>query len=158
VTLRTGGPGDADLVVDTVREGFEGYRAFAPPGWELPDRAVELRRVRERLGDAWLLVAEHEGRRAGHVSLLPDAEEPGGAFLWHLFVAEPWWGTGLAVALHERFLGQARSRGHGRARARTPSGQLRARRFYAREGWREDGPPLPEPRLGMDVVVLRRSL
>jgi GNAT superfamily N-acetyltransferase len=158
VTLRTGGADDAELVVDSVREGFEGYRAFAPPGWEPPDRAAQLGRVRERLGDAWVLIAERDGRRAGHVSLLPDADEPDAAYLWHLFVAEPWWGTGLAVALHERFLAEARERGHARARARTPSGQVRARRFYAREGWHEDGPPVPEPRLGMDVVVLRRSL
>ena len=105
-----------------------------------------------------MLVAEHEGRRAGHVSLLPDAGEPGGAYLWHLFVAEPWWGSGLSVALHDRFLAQARERAHGRARAYTPGGQARARRFYAREGWREDGPPAPDPRLGMDVVLLRRAL
>lgn len=158
VTLRPGTSGDAALMVDSVLEGFETYRAFAPAGWEPPSRAVELSRIEARLPQAWVLVGERSGVPAGHVALIPDATEPGGAYLWHLFVRRAWWGTGLAGELHRRFLAAARERGHERARALTPAGQARARRFYAREGWRVDGEPSFEAAIGLDLVVLRRPV
>jgi GNAT superfamily N-acetyltransferase len=158
VTLRAGGAGDAELLAGGVLEGFETYRAFAPAGWEPPPRAVELARIRERLPGAWVIVAERGGARVGHVALVPDAAEPGGAYLWHLFVARRWWGTGLAAELHARFVAEARARGCDRARALTPAGQARARRFYEREGWRVDREPFLEPALGLELVVIRRVL
>jgi GNAT superfamily N-acetyltransferase len=158
VTLRPGGPADAAVMVDTVLEGFETYRGFAPPGWTPPAREVELARVEQRLPHAWVLLAARADEPAGHVALQPDASEPGGAYLWHLFVRRAWWGTGLAPELHRRFLAAGRAAGHERARALTPAGQARARRFYAREGWRVDGEPSFEPAIGLDLVVLRRPL
>jgi GNAT superfamily N-acetyltransferase len=158
VTLRPGGAGDAQLLADGLLEGFDSYRAFAPAGWQLPPRSEQLARIEERLPVAWVRVAVHRGERAGHVALTPDADEPGGAYLWHLFVARPWWGTGLATELHARFLAEARARGHERARALTPADQARARRFYAREGWRVDGAPFLDEKLGLELVVLRRSV
>ena len=43
-------------------------------------------------------------------------------------------------------------------RLHTPAGNLRARAFYEREGWRTDGVAIPEPMLGLDLVEYRRDL
>jgi len=154
---------DADLheMTLTVAEGFDGYRAFAPPGWEPPSDAVEEQRLRARFRapDVWALVAlGPDGTQAGHVSLLDDAEDPGAcAYLWQLFVRPAHQGTGLAVALHDAFLDAARARGYTRARLRTPAGQAQARRFYEREGWTTDGRAELHPLLGLELLVYRRA-
>ena len=154
---------DADLqeMTVTVAEGFDGYRAFAPPAWERPADTVEEQRLRARFHspDVWALVAvDDEGAQAGHVSLLDDAEDPGAsAYLWQLFVRPSHQGSGLAVTLHEAFLEAARERGYATARLRTPAGQARARRFYEREGWTTDGHAGLHPLLGLDLVVYRRA-
>jgi GNAT superfamily N-acetyltransferase len=154
---------DADLheMTLTVAEVFDGYRAFAPRGWERPTDAVEEQRLRARFGapDVWAAVAvEADGTQAGHVSLLDDAEDPGTcAYLWQLFVRPCHHGSGLAVTLHEAFLAAARQRGYTSARLRTPAGQARARAFYEREGWTTDGRAELHPLLGLDLLVYRRA-
>src|SRR5918996_23112 len=96
---------DAEALARTVLEGFDGYREFAPRGWEPPPVLLELARIRERLEtpDAWCRIAESGGEPAGHVALLaartknePRAPIPGLAHLWMLFIRRPWWGSGLA--------------------------------------------------------------
>jgi GNAT superfamily N-acetyltransferase len=154
---------DADLheMTVTVAEGFDSYRAFAPPGWERPTDAVEEQRLRARFHspDVWAVVAiDAAGAQAGHVSLLDDAEHPGAsAYLWQLFVRPAYHGSGLAVTLHDAFLEAARARGYRGARLRTPAGQARARRFYEREGWTTDGRAELHPLLGLDLLVYRRD-
>lgn len=70
-------------------------------------------------------------------------EDPVGHTLWitleeglihlrHLFVYEPWWGTGVAPQLHARAVEAMAGRP---ARLFTPAPHARARRFYEREGW-----------------------
>jgi hypothetical protein len=44
--LRSPEPGDAEVIVETVQGGFEGYRAFAPPGWTPPDESQRLGEIR----------------------------------------------------------------------------------------------------------------
>ena len=51
----------------------------------------------------------------------------------YLFVDESHWGTGLARELHGRAM---EALGDRSARLFTPEAQVRARRFYEREGWR----------------------
>jgi GNAT superfamily N-acetyltransferase len=75
-----------------------------------------------------------------------------------LFVRPSWWGTGLATRLHRLGLEEALRQGYGTIRLYTPAGQLRARAFYAREGWAPDGPPFEEPLLGLQLVEYRREL
>lgn len=161
VVLRPATADDLPGMAHSMLEGFDGYRSFAPAGWEPPTHARELERSRARFAqpDAWALVAIGDGGvQAGHVSLLDDVEQPGrSVYLWQLFVRAPHQGTGLAVTLHDAFLDAARARGYSRARLRTPAGQARARRFYEREGWRVDGPPVLEPLLGLELVTYRRE-
>lgn len=150
-----------------LREGFESYRSFAPPGWEPPAANYDLQSLRDRLAQpgVWCLLAEHRGAPVGHVSLLPTSEharwpsfEPGLVQLWHLFVLADWWGSGLATALHAEAVREAGARGYTAMRLFTPAAQARARRFYEREGWTPAGEPREAPGFGMPLAELRRPI
>jgi GNAT superfamily N-acetyltransferase len=159
-------PDHADEVVATVTAGFETYRAFAPPGWVPPPAIGSVPVTRNRLGDddVWGLLARTPGGEpAGHITVSASTRSrwPGGAddlaHVWQLFVREPYWGTGLAVALHRSAIEEAPRRGYAAMRLYTPEAQARARRFYEREGWVLRGDPLLSE-MGMPVVEYRRPL
>jgi GNAT superfamily N-acetyltransferase len=167
VSIRLAALDDVADLADTVHQGFETYRAFAPRGWEPPPVLVERARIAERLHlpDAWCALAHDGGRPAGHVALLAARDRtelrrpvPGVGHLWMLFVREPWWGTGLAGCLHELVIEEAAARGYREIRLHTPAGQARARAFYEREGWTTDGVATFEAMLGLDLVEYRRGL
>jgi GNAT superfamily N-acetyltransferase len=158
---------DIPALAVTVRLGFESYRAWAPPGWDPPPPQLDLIRLRENLGrpDTWCAVAESGETAAGHVAFIPARTReqphepvPGLAYLWMLFVREPWWGTGLAADLLRHAIAEAAARGYEAMRLETPSGHARARAFYEREGWRRSGEPEYAPTLGLEVVEYRRDL
>jgi GNAT superfamily N-acetyltransferase len=139
VRLRPAVPDDAPALLANVVAGFEGYRAFAPPGWippqeDTPARLAELREMLVNPG-AFARVAEVDGVFAGH-----------------LFVPEPFWGTGVARELH----GAAVDWMHGLVRLFTPTGQARARRFYEREGWTLHGQPWFVMAMQLSLVEYRR--
>ena len=67
------------------------------------------------------------------------ARIPDLAHFWQLFVRRDLWGGGLAGELHDMALAEIHARGYARARLFTPAGQARARRFYAKRGWRASG-------------------
>jgi GNAT superfamily N-acetyltransferase len=142
----------------TVLLGARTYVAFAPPGWTAQTPPGEVEMITEMLGrrDTWALLAEIAGEPAAHVSLMPDWRSGGRVYLWQLFVRPAWWGTGLANALHEEFLAEARRRGYRDARMHTPAAHARARRFYERRGWRPGGPI--EIWRGLPVAEYRRAL
>jgi GNAT superfamily N-acetyltransferase len=156
---------DVPVLAETVQQGFAGYAAFSPPGWEPPDSEIEAIGIRQRLAhpDAWCVLA-HEGPQvAGHVALLAGRGRGGEripdlAHLWMLFIREPWWGSGLAVHLHGMAIAEAGAQGYGSMRLYTPAGQARARAFYEREGWSTDGVERFEPMLALDLVEYRRGL
>jgi GNAT superfamily N-acetyltransferase len=166
LTLRPAAPDDAETLGAIVAEGFEGYRAFAPEGWEPPAAAGETATLRERLGDhdVWCAVAEVRGSVAGHVAFLPASRarrperDPGLAHLWQLFVRPPFWGTGVAGELHAAATAAAAQRGFRVMRLFTPTAHVRARRFYEREGWQPHGEPAFEAGLGLEIVEYRRAL
>jgi GNAT superfamily N-acetyltransferase len=165
-SLRPAGPGDAPQIAAVLREAFDGYRSFAPPGWEPPDVDMELERARAYLARAevWCLIAEQGGEPAGHVSIIPaglhhrPSEEPGLAHLWQLFVRPPLWGSGLATAMHAEAVREAGSRGFTGMRLFTPAAQARARRFYEREGWTATGEASDSLGFGMPLVEYRRAI
>jgi GNAT superfamily N-acetyltransferase len=173
--LRRAGPDDLDLIVATVRIGFESYVEFAPPGWTPPAPGPERERTAALLREAgtWVALARAGGEPVGHVGFIPARERrvgeppgpdwrsrapvPGLAHLWQLFVLPPWWGSGVAGTLHEAALEEMRAQGYRRARLFTPSGHERARRFYERRGW-----SLTEQRhdlnLGLELAEYRLEL
>jgi GNAT superfamily N-acetyltransferase len=156
---------DARALAEAIAAGFEGYRDFAPEGWQPPAIETEVARVLPLLesSDLWCVVAERDGRVVGHSGFQPartsiEPDESGElAHFRTLFVAPEWWGSGLAADLHARVLAEAARRGYTTIRLFTPAGQARARRFYEREGWHRYGEPR-DSSAGLLTVEYRRAL
>jgi predicted N-acetyltransferase YhbS len=165
-TLREAGLADADAIARLTHDSFRDYSAFAPPDWEPPALEEEGRRMRESLThpDAWCQVAESDGEHVGHVGFMPatisraPTDEPGLAHFSMLFVRPSHWGTGLATELHGEAVREAAARGYSSMRLFTPAGQVRARRFYEREGWIAAGEPVQDDDFGIPVVEYRLPL
>ncbi|MDH4276665.1 MAG: GNAT family N-acetyltransferase [Acidimicrobiia bacterium] len=84
-------------------------------------------------------------------------DDPSGE-LWMINVHPDAFGTGIATALHRRALDHLRKDGHHRAALWVVDRNLRARRFYEREGWTED-PARKEDTFGDQTIVeVRYSL
>jgi GNAT superfamily N-acetyltransferase len=157
--LRPATARDVPELVETVRQGFETYRAWAPRGWEPPELELHVTGVRGRLTEpgCWCEVAEADGELAGQIGTVPARGAPRAAHVWMLFLREPWWGTGLAGRLLARADAAAVAAGRTELRLQTPSEHARARAFYEREGFERRGEPLYEPMLGLVLVSYRRS-
>jgi GNAT superfamily N-acetyltransferase len=161
VRLRLATIDDEPSLAANFAAGFETYREFAPAGWNPPK--VPVRQEFRRPG-AWIMVGEEHGGVVGHVMFGPamssrfqDAKPiPGLAHLYHLFVRQSFWGTGLATQLLNAAVEEMEAQGYTQARLFAPAQQARARRFYAREGWTLAAEPRHEPALGIGVVELRR--
>jgi GNAT superfamily N-acetyltransferase len=159
VTTRRARPADAETIVRTGRLGQETWHAFAPSRWSLRTYAEHLALTRAWLSQpgAWGVLAFVAGEPAGHAAMVPgDWDEPRSAILWGLFVRPPWWGTGLAAALHDAFIEHARAAGYPQAWLSTPAAHARARRFYERRGWRAD--TLLEDNRGLPMAIYGRRL
>jgi GNAT superfamily N-acetyltransferase len=175
ITTRLATVDDAAALVAIVKAGFESYAEFAPPGWRPPPPVHDdVERTAELLADpgTWAMLALDGDRPVGHFAFTPARERsldeppgnwrdrpliPGLAHLWQLFVLRPWWGQGVAAALHEAGVAEMRAQGYERARLFTPSGQARARRFYERRGWIAVDEQ-PNPDLGLDLTEYRLDL
>ena len=157
---------DATQLAAVLVEGFETYRAFAPPDWQPPLIEEVAGLLAPQLGKAtvWCMLAEQDSRVAGYVAFLPVAEarhpidNPRLAHFWMLFVRSPWWGSGLARHLHRAACDAAADRGFTEMRLFTPAQQSRARRFYERERWRVTGEPYLDVDLGLTIAEYCRTL
>jgi GNAT superfamily N-acetyltransferase len=167
LTLRSPRTADAPALAAISAAGFESYVAFAPPGWAPPadTRAMFERDLLRQMGAAssWGMLAEVDGEIAGHAAFVPASasgvpvDDPGLAHLWQLFVAQPYWGGGVATTLHTAAVLAAGGRGFTEMRLFTPADHGRARRFYEREGWTLAGAGRDSP-LGLAVVEYRRPV
>jgi GNAT superfamily N-acetyltransferase len=166
MTVRPGTEADAGELIATLAEGFDSFRAFAPPDWEPPDMEIEGARMQAEIArpGTWIEVAEVDGTVAGHVAFMPARTHQRGhevgedvAHFWQLFVRREFWGAGVASRLMADALAEARAQGFRAMRLFTPEGQERARRFYEREGWTQHGAPF-EAGLGIPLVEYRREL
>lgn len=106
---------------------------FPPELYPYPRAAVQAR---------WLAAAAEPGTRT---LIALGEDEPLGAALvseeWleGLYVIPERWGTGLADELHDRALEVVRDLGSRRCQLWVLEDNARARRFYERRGWRENG-------------------
>ncbi|GAA2657340.1 hypothetical protein GCM10009864_24530 [Streptomyces lunalinharesii] len=103
----------------------------------VPDELVAVRtpesfasRARERVADT--TVAVREGAVVGFVMVVADEVE-------QVYVGAAHRGTGVAGALLARAEGLVREHGHERAWLAVATGNARARRCYARNGWCDEG-------------------
>ena len=167
LSFRRATPADAPQVAELAVEGFATYSAFAPPGWAAPaidEEGLEMTAAVLSKPSAWCLLAEEGSRLRGHVAFLAAADsrvpspDPELAHLWQLFVAQPWWGSGLAARLLAAAVDAAASYGFARMRLWTPADQRRARRFYEREGWTAPGEAVHDPVFGMATIEYVRDL
>ena len=133
VTLRPAGPEDADDVAAIWYGGWQdGHLGF------VPRELVEARtkdsfwtRASERVGDT--TVATVDGAVAGFIMVVDDEVE-------QVYVSALQRGTGVAAALMDEAERQVRENGHSRAWLAVVAGNARARAFYERTGWHDEGP------------------
>ena len=157
---------DCDAIIAVTKAGFETYRSFAPDGWEPPgDMTGEGLGQRLAVEHAYGVVAVEDDAVVGFGAFEtardphPDGELIDGlAHIWAVFVAPSHWGTGTATEVITALTDEMARRDYAEGRLFTPAGQVRARRFYAREGWTQRGEEFPVPMLGLDLVELRIGL
>jgi GNAT superfamily N-acetyltransferase len=133
VTLRKAGPQDADDVADIWRLGWQdGHLGFVPR--ELVDARTEDSfgiRASERVADT--TVATVDGAVAGFVMVVDDEVE-------QVYVSALHRGSGVAAVLMSEAERQVRANGHSRAWLAVVAGNARARAFYEKTGWYDEGP------------------
>ena len=133
VTLRRAGLPDAPEVAEIWWLGWQdGHLGFVPQA--LVDvRTEESFRARaaERVGDT--TVATVDGAVAGFVMVVGDEVE-------QVYVSRSQRGTGVAAALMDEAERQIGANGHTTAWLAVVAGNARARAFYERAGWSDDGP------------------
>jgi GNAT superfamily N-acetyltransferase len=88
-------------------------------------------RAADRIGDTTVAVAD--GAVAGFVMVVDDQVE-------QVYVAAAHRGSGMSDALMQEAERLVRENGHTRAWLAVVAGNARARRFYERCGWSDDGP------------------
>lgn len=133
LTLRKASSDDADDVADIWHLGWQdGHLGFVPQ--ELVEARTEdsfRTRASERVGDT--TVAAVDGTVAGFFMVVDDEVE-------QVYVAALHRGTGVAAALMGEAERQVKANGHKKAWRAVVAGNARARAFYERTGWRDEGP------------------
>jgi GNAT superfamily N-acetyltransferase len=167
IDLRRATPADIETVIGLVQAGIDSYREWAPD-WAPDPPSLEMR---ERLSPlysddarAWILLAFDGDEAVGVASLSvmtgADTRVPpeGTVYLWQMFVRRDRQGSGLAGALIDRLLDEARRRGYDRVVLWTPAGAAQARRFYEREGFELTGEEDLDSSFGLPLVQYGRKL
>ena len=133
VTLRSGSQPDASAVAEIWRLGWrDGHLGL------VPEELVEARtdesfraRAAERVSE--MTVAVVDGAIAGFVLVVDDEVE-------QVYVSASHRGTGVADALLSEAERQVQANGRPEAWLAVVAGNARARAFYERAGWRDEGP------------------
>ena len=133
VTLRPAWAEDAEAIAEIWHLGWQdGHLGLVPQ--ELVDVRTEgsfRRRTSERVADT--TVATVDGAVAGFVMVVDDEVE-------QVYVARGHRGTGVANRLIAEAERRVAANGHGKAWLAVVAGNGRARAFYERAGWVDDGP------------------
>ncbi|MDP2711062.1 MAG: GNAT family N-acetyltransferase [Solirubrobacteraceae bacterium] len=158
-TIRPATTSDLGTIADSLVAGLSTYRGWTPMAWNPPLRTEMLVGLLQRFrrDGSWAHVAFEGSEPAGHISLRPDrdagdAPRPDVALLTQLFVREQYWGSGLAVQLHDLGVADMKQRGFSSGRLLVASGHGRARRFYERSGWRATGELETSGELGLELA------
>jgi GNAT superfamily N-acetyltransferase len=132
VTIRSARPDDLEALVAVQRAAELAAlgHIFPPDEHPYPVQAVAIR---------WrTALAPARDRAVGLACVAPG-------WLQGLFVVPDAWGSGLAGRLHAATITIMQAHGCSRCRLWVLEANHRARRFYARHGWRPDGRRQPAP-------------
>jgi GNAT superfamily N-acetyltransferase len=123
---------DATVVADIWYRGWrDGHLGHVPEALlAVRDQASFAERARARVADT--TVATVDGAVAGFVMVVGDEVE-------QVYVAGDHRGSGVAAALLAEAERQVAAAGHDRAWLAVVAGNARARRFYERQGWVDEG-------------------
>jgi ribosomal protein S18 acetylase RimI-like enzyme len=132
VELRRGRAEDAAAIAEIWRLGWrDAHLGIVPP--ELTDsRSDESFRTRAERRAAEATVAVFDGAVAGFVMVAGDEVE-------QVYVAAQYRGTGVGRALVRAAERRVAEGGHTTAWLAVAAGNARARAFYERSGWRDEG-------------------
>ena len=133
VNLRRGSRRDAGAVAEIWRLGWRDGHLGLVPGELVEARTDESFRARaaERISE--MTVAVVDGEIVGFVLVVTDEVE-------QVYVSASHRGTGVADALMGEAERQVRANGHTTAWLAVVADNARARAFYERAGWRDEGP------------------
>lgn len=133
VILRKGNEEDAREITEIWHLGWrDGHLGFVPRELVAARTEESFRaRAAARVGEATVAVVD--GAIAGFVIVVDDEVE-------QLYVSASHRGTGIADVLMSEAERQIRARGHSKAWLAVVAGNARARAFYERAGWRDEGP------------------
>ncbi len=145
--LRAASAGDAGAVAEIWRLGWHDAHDGHVPEALVAARTDESFRTRaaQRVGDT--TVALVEGSVAGFVMVVDDELE-------QVYVAGEHRGMGIADALIAEAERQVSANGHTKAWLAVVSGNRRARRFYERMGWADEGPFEYRPTVGDGTIAV----
>lgn len=133
IVLRKGTQDDAGEIAEIWHLGWrDGHLGVVPR--ELVEARTEQsfrERAVRRAGE--MTVAVIDGALAGFVLVVGDEVE-------QVYVSASHRGRGVADALIQEGERQVRANGHSRAWLAVVAGNARARAFYERRGWRNEGP------------------
>lgn len=148
VTLRTASRGDIDAIAEINRRSWSAaYRKLMRADViEAMSHQEHQSWVSERFGAGargWALVAEDDGEPVGYIYTRPSDREGDDprtdADLFALYVVPEAWGTSAGQKLHDEALSALFGNGFRRCTLWVVERNLRARRFYERNGWASDG-------------------
>ena len=130
--IRPAEPADVDAIaVVWSASWLDGHRGHVPDEL-VAVRTEESFRTRAGALVADTAVADVDGEVAGFVTVVGDEVE-------QVFVSASHRGSGIAAALLAEGERRVRANGHRTAWLAVVAGNARARAFYVREGWHDDG-------------------
>ena len=131
--LRRATPADAAAVAVVWETGWRDGHLGNVPGALVAARTPESFRERAAARVADITVAEFDGVVGGFVMVAQDEVE-------QVYLAAEHRGSGAAADLLAEAEHQVAANGHDVAWLAVVAGNARARRFYERAGWTDDGP------------------
>jgi ribosomal protein S18 acetylase RimI-like enzyme len=133
VHIRPGRAEDVDDIADIWRLGWrDGHDGLVPQAL-VDARTDESFRVRASRRAEETTVAVVGEAIAGFVMVVDDEVE-------QVYVSAAFRGTGVAAELMREAERQVRANGHAKGWLAVATGNARARAFYERAGWRDEGP------------------
>jgi GNAT superfamily N-acetyltransferase len=133
VSLRSARAEDAEAIAEIWHLGWQdGHLGLVPQELVYVRTEASFRtRASERISDT--TVATVDGAVVGFVMVVDDEVE-------QVYVSAAYRGTGIATALIGEAERLVRANGHSKAWLAVVAGNARARAFYGRAGWVDEGP------------------